>query len=158
MAVPTSCSRHFGMRCAVSCCALDPVVRPPATHTFQDAWLSCLELTKQVSRRDAPRARLRTGLDPATHVNVVDASLEGSWSCLADRRGASAPHRKSFGLPCLDYPSEQARRRSKRTAGWRKYVRCRRSRSACGLQRWERNGFALVRRLTIHDMSERTAH
>src|SRR5690242_12109640 len=38
------------------------------THTVHSAWPCCLQLGKQVSRRHAPRARLRTGLDPAAHV------------------------------------------------------------------------------------------
>lgn len=34
------------------------------THTTQDMCSCCVRLRKQVSRRNAPRARLRTGLDP----------------------------------------------------------------------------------------------
>lgn len=114
-----------------------------AAHTVHTGWPSWLKLGKQVSRRHAPRARLRTGLDPATHVinsapypkgHGVVSQIDVVSVPPTDRAGGQRHQVRAFAN-LVWIVLREARRRWKEHSGWRKQMRCRRSRSAILLQR-----------------------
>ena len=71
---PKKCQHAVLNGAQTRCLHLDVLLS--RTHTTQDVCSFCVKLREQVSRRNAPRARLRTGLDPSSPCHAVGASLK----------------------------------------------------------------------------------